>query len=72
MSNRGIPQKQYEPNPKAKIKYSISNYKSSYRFSESYELIINELSTISTPSSVQDDLEDPKWTKAMDEEIEAL
>ncbi|KAH9696165.1 retrovirus-related pol polyprotein from transposon RE1 [Citrus sinensis] len=70
--NRGIPKKQYEPDPKSKIKYPISNYMSSHRLCESYALTINQLSTISIPSSVQDALEDPKWTKAMNEEMEAL
>ena len=71
-SNRGIPKRQYEPNPKSKIKYPISNYMSSHRLCESYALTVNQLSTISIPSSVQDALEDPKWTKAMNEEMEAL
>ena len=45
---------------------------SSNRLCESYALTINQLSILSIPSSVQDALEDPKWTKAMNEEMEAL
>ena len=71
-SNRGIPKKQYKLDPKAKIRYPINNYMSSHRLSKSYALTINQLSTISIPSSVQDALEDPKWTKAMNEEMEPL
>jgi hypothetical protein len=44
----------------------------SYRLSKSYEFTVNQLSTVSIPSSVQHALADPKWTKAMNEEMEAL
>ena len=70
--NRGFPKKQYEPDPKAKTKYSINNYVSSHRLTESYAFIVNQLSTFSIPSNVQDVLADPKWRKAMNEEMEAL
>ena len=70
--NRGFPKKQYEPDPEAKTKYSINNYVSSHRLTESYSFTVNQLSTFSIPSNVQDALADPKWRKAMNEEIEAL
>jgi len=45
---------------------------SSYRLSKSYEFTVNQLSTVSIPNSVQHALADPKWTKAVNEEMEAL
>ena len=63
--NRGVPRKQYEPDLRTKAKYPISNYISSHRLSDSYALTVNQLSKVSIPSSVQDALTDPKWTKAM-------
>ena len=63
--NRGIPKKQYEPDFEAKTKYSINNYVSSHRLIESYAFTVNQLSTVSIPSNVQDALADPKWRKAM-------
>lgn len=45
---------------------------SSHRLSESYALTVNHLSNVTIPSSVQDALLDPKWKKAMNEEMQAL
>ena len=45
---------------------------SSRRLTESYAFTVNQLSTVSIPSNVQDALVDPKWRKAMNEEMEAL
>ena len=70
--NRGVPKKQYEPDPKNKTKYPISNYISTHRLSELCAFTVNQLSNVSIPSNVQDALADPKWTKAMNEEMEAL
>ena len=70
--NRGVPKKQYEPDPKNQTKYSISNYISTHRLSESNAFTINQLSNVSIPSNVQDALADPKWIKAMNEEMKAL
>ena len=70
--NRGVPKKQYEPDPKNKTKYPISNYTSTHRLSELYAFTVNQLSNVSIPSNIQDALADPKWTKAMNEEMEAL
>ena len=64
-SNRGVSKKQYEPDPKPKTKYPISNYISPHRLSESYAFSLNQLSTVSIPSNVQDALADSKWTRAM-------
>ena len=70
--NKGVKKKQYEPDIKTNVKYPISNYVSANRLSKSYALTINQLSKVSIPSNVQDALEDPKWKKAMNEEMEAL
>ena len=70
--NRGVPKKQYELDPKSKTKYLSNNYVSSHRLTESYAFIVNQLSTVSIHSNVQDALADPKWRKAMKEEMEAL
>ncbi|PRQ42978.1 putative RNA-directed DNA polymerase [Rosa chinensis] len=70
--NRGQPKAQYEPDPKAKAKYPISNYMSSHRLSKSYASFVFHLSAIIIPNKVQDALADRKWTKAMEEEMEAL
>ena len=70
--NRGVPKKQYEPDPEAKTKYPINNYVSSHRLTKSYAFTVNQLSTVSIPSNVQDELVDPKWRKAMNEDMEAL
>ena len=45
---------------------------SNHRLAGSHALVINQLSSISIPSSVQDAMADPKWTQAMNEELEAL
>jgi hypothetical protein len=70
--NRGIPKKHYEPDPKAKAKYPINNFVSTHKLSESLALTVNQLSTVSIPSSVQEALADPNWKKAMNEEMGAL
>ena len=54
--NRGVPKKQYEPDPEAKTKYLIKNYVSSHRLTESYAFTVNQLSTVSISSNVQDAL----------------
>ncbi|PRQ35290.1 putative RNA-directed DNA polymerase [Rosa chinensis] len=69
---KGIPKKQYEPDIKAKAKYPIANFMSNHRISGSHALVVDQLSIVSIPSNVQDALTDPKWTKAMNEEMEAL
>ncbi|XP_061338432.1 uncharacterized protein LOC133285237 [Gastrolobium bilobum] len=69
---KGIPKPFYEADPKAKVKYPISNYVSSHKLSGSYALTLNQLSTVSLSNSVQEALEDPKWKQAMNIEMEAL
>ena len=45
--NRGVPKKQYEPDPEAKTKYPINNYVSSHRLTKSYAFTVNQLSIVS-------------------------
>lgn len=71
-SNRGHPPIRYEPDLQSKVKYPISNYVSSHKLSQSYASFICQLSSISIPSNVQEALADPRWTKAIDEEMAAL
>ena len=44
----------------------------SHRLTEAYAFTVNQLSMVSIPSNVQDAVADPKWRKAMNEEMEAL
>ncbi|GLR00174.1 hypothetical protein GCM10007863_45950 [Dyella mobilis] len=71
-TTRGIPKQQYDPDPKAKVKYPIANYVSNHRLSPSCASFISQLSTVSIPSNVQEALKDPKWAQAMNDEMEAL
>jgi hypothetical protein len=71
-STRGIPPVKYEPDPKAKVKYPISNYISSHKLSASYASYVCRLSSISIPSTLQEALADSHWTTAMTEEMKAL
>ncbi|KAI5325424.1 hypothetical protein L3X38_034498 [Prunus dulcis] len=59
---RGIPRQQYDPNPKAKVKYHIANNVSLHRLSSSYPSFVCQLSTVFIPSTVEEALKDPKWT----------
>lgn len=45
--NKGVPKKQYEPDPKAKVKYPIVNYVSTRSVPESYAFAANQLSSVS-------------------------
>jgi hypothetical protein len=69
---RGQPAKRYEPTVHAKSKYPVADVMSTHRLSKSYESFVNQISVVSVPNKVQDALCDPKWSKAMEEEMEAL
>ncbi|PRQ29721.1 putative RNA-directed DNA polymerase [Rosa chinensis] len=71
-TTRGQSVKRYEPTLTAKSKYPVANYMSTRRLSKSYESFMNQISTVSVPNKVQDALGDPKWRKAMEEEMEVL
>ena len=70
--NRGKPAKKYEPTVHAKAKYPVADFISTHRLSKSYESFVNQISAVSVPNKVQDALSDPKWSKAREEEMEAL
>ena len=70
--NRGIPLVRYGHSSTKDIQYPISNFISSHRLSNSYITFANQLSSVSIPNKLQDALENPKWKKAMVEEMEAL
>lgn len=53
-ANKGIPRKQYVPDPRAKAKYPISNYVSTHKLSESYTLTVNQLSFVAIPRKHQE------------------
>ena len=57
--NKGIPKRQYDPDLNTKAKYPINNFISTHRLSESYAYTVNQLSTVSIPSNVQEALDDP-------------
>ena len=71
-STRGQPIKKYEPTLQTKAKYPVANFIYTKRLSKSYESFVNQISTVSVPNKVQDALGDPKWRKAMEEEMESL
>ncbi|CAL8156135.1 unnamed protein product [Prunus armeniaca] len=60
MSNRGKPPDRYSPKPSTK------------RLAEACQAFVNQMSTVATPSKVQDTLSDSKWASAKTEEMQAL
>lgn len=71
-STRGNPPHQSEPSLNVKSKYSKANFVSTHRLSKSHASFMNQISSVCVPSKVHDVLKDPKWAKAMNEEMEAL
>lgn len=71
-SNRGVPKRQYQPELTSKSKYSINHYVSTERLATSQKTMVEELSTVTVPNSVQEALKDLGWKKAVHEEMEAL
>ena len=57
---------------KSCCKYPISNFVSLDHFSSSYCACGSQLSSMFVPKNFQDALKDPKWKKAMGEEMNAL
>ena len=45
---------------------------SSHKLSQSYASFVSQLSSISIPSNIHEALADPRWTKAMVDEMAAL
>ena len=71
-TNRRQPPVKYEPILNCKVKYSINNYVSYENLSKSYVNFVSQLSTVFTPSSLQEALADSRWIQAMKTEMEAL
>ncbi|KAK0595675.1 hypothetical protein LWI29_008945 [Acer saccharum] len=61
-SNRGISPIKYEPDPKSKVRYPISDHVSSKKLSKSYASYMLQLSYVSIPSKMQEALADVRWT----------
>ncbi|CAL8993351.1 unnamed protein product [Prunus brigantina] len=72
VSSETTTQIQYEADPKAKVKYPISNHVSTHRLSAPHAMLIKQLDSLSTPSSVEEALMDPNWKQAMNDEMQAL
>ena len=71
--NRGKPPNRYSPEEEErKSKYPIANYVSTQGLSKLLKTFTQTLSSCHIPSSVEEALSDPKWAKAMKEELEAL
>ncbi|KAM1500064.1 hypothetical protein ACFX10_022670 [Malus domestica] len=70
--NRGIPPVRYGHSSTKGIQYPISNFVSSHCLSDSYIAFANQLSSVSIPNTLGDALKNPKWKKAMIEEMETL
>ncbi|KAL5804478.1 hypothetical protein ACOSQ3_031278 [Xanthoceras sorbifolium] len=56
----------------SKALYSITDYTSTHRLSETFKAFAHQLSSVSIPSKLQDALTDQNWVRAMDEEMKAL
>ncbi|CAL2225828.1 unnamed protein product [Prunus armeniaca] len=69
---REIPRQQYDPDLKTKVKYPIANHVPLHRLSSSCASFVCQLSIVSISSNVREALKDPKWTQAMNDEMEAL
>ena len=71
--NRGKPPNRYSPEiEERRSKYPIANYVSTEKLPESLKSFSQELSACHIPTTVQEALMDPKWTKAIEEEMGAL
>ncbi|KAM2062129.1 hypothetical protein ACFX1T_047111 [Malus domestica] len=68
--NRGKPPNMYSL--EGNVRYSIANYVSTHRLSPKYCVLVQRMETIKIPTKVEEALRNPKWTEAMQVEIEAL
>lgn len=68
----GIPKSTYEADLSSKIRYPMSNYVSVHNLSDTNKAFVSQLSVVDIPNNVQEDLTDPKWKEAMNEEIRSL
>ncbi|KAM1707524.1 hypothetical protein ACFX13_000668 [Malus domestica] len=58
--------------PEGNVRYSISNYVSTYGLSPKYCAFVQQMETIKIPTRVEEALKYLKWTEAMQVEMEAL
>jgi Reverse transcriptase (RNA-dependent DNA polymerase)/GAG-pre-integrase domain/Integrase core domain/gag-polypeptide of LTR copia-type len=72
--NRGNPPKRYVPEDgtSKQVRYPITNYVSTEKLPEKLKQFSDKMLSLTIPNSVEEALRDPKWVKAMEEEIEAL
>lgn len=72
-TNRGKPPKRYSlDDEEQRSRYPIANYMSTKSLSEPLRGFVHVLSSIQVPAGIQEALSDPKWTRAIKKEIEAL
>ncbi|KAB2595517.1 hypothetical protein D8674_030967 [Pyrus ussuriensis x Pyrus communis] len=64
LQNRGKPPDRYSPDEK--IKYAIVKYVSTHRLSSKYQALVNTMDGIKIPTKVEETLQDPGWTEAME------
>jgi hypothetical protein len=71
--NRGKPPSRYSPDiEERRSRYPIANYVSTKELTEPLKTFMHEISTHHVPTRVEEAMEDPKWTQAIKEEMEAL
>ena len=68
--NRGVPPDRFSP--EGKVKYQIANYVSCNKLAPERQTLVSNMESIQVPTRVKEALKDPKWAKAMDEEMLAL
>ncbi|XP_057962224.1 uncharacterized protein LOC131153781 [Malania oleifera] len=71
--NRGKPPNRCSPDIKERrSRYPIANYVSTKELSESIKKFVQELSICQIPTNVHEALADPRWTRAIEEEMEVF
>ncbi|CAL8164228.1 unnamed protein product [Prunus armeniaca] len=68
--NRGVPLDHYSPEDKAR--YAISHYMSDHRLSLECKAFVTRIDSINISTCVDKAFNNPKWTEAVNTEIEAL
>ncbi|KAM1000641.1 hypothetical protein ACFX2I_007253 [Malus domestica] len=68
--NRGVPPVRFSH--EGKVKYLIANYVSCNKLAPERQTLVSNMEFIQVPTRVEEALKDPKWAKAMDEEMLAL
>ncbi|KAM2640762.1 hypothetical protein TB1_027109 [Malus domestica] len=68
--NHGKPPNRYSPD--GKVRYVFAKYVSTHRLSSKYQALVNTMDGNKIPTKVEESLQDPRWTEAMEVEMEAL